>query len=331
MSGPSESHPPASRLRIVLALATVFACGCLVAVQSRINGELGQRLGDGFLAALISFASGLVVLFVGAIFWRPGRLGVRRVVDAVRTREMPWWYALGGAAGASFVLGQGLTVGLLGVALFTVATVCGQTIASLVVDHRGLGTMRPRPATPLRIVGAALAVVAVGIAVSDRIREDAPYLALLLPLVAGVAIGWQQAVNGQIRSVSRSAFTATIINFLVGTVVLVVAAIIHAAVVGWHVEFPSEPWLYVGGLVGIVFIAVTAVIVRIIGVLLLGVALLAGQLTTSVLFDLFLPVEGAHLTATTLVGTVLIFAAVTLVAVPSPGRGVRGTSGGPAR
>jgi transporter family-2 protein len=321
MNPPLPIPPEVTPARLAVALAAAFGTGTLVAVQSRINGELGQRLGDGFLAAFISFGSGLVILALASIVWRPGRQGIGRVVVALRERSIPWWLVLGGVGGAVFVLGQGLTVGALGVALFTIAVVCGQTVSSLLIDHRGLARMPATPATPRRILGAVLAVVAVGIAVSDRLRPDAPYLALIIPLVAGLLVGWQQAVNGQVRQVARSAFTATFGNFLVGTVVLGIALLIHVAVAGWAVDPVGEWWLYVGGLVGCVFIAAQAVIVRTTGVLLMGLALLAGQLVASVALDLLMPVSGGGLHVVTVVGSALVLVAVVVAALP--GRSVR--------
>jgi transporter family-2 protein len=317
MNPPLPIPPEVTPARLAVALVAAFGTGTLVALQSRINGELGQRLGDGFLAAFLSFGSGLLVLALASLVWRPGRRGIVRVVVALRERSIPWWLVFGGIGGALFVLGQGLTVGVLGVALFTIAVVCGQTVSSLLLDHRGLALMPATPATPRRVVGAALAVVAVGVAVSDRVRPDAPYLMLVIPLVAGLLVGWQQAVNGQVRQVSGSAFTATFGNFLVGTAVLGVALLAHIAVAGWSPELPGEWWLYVGGLVGCVFIAVQAVIVRVTGVLLLGLALLAGQLAASVLLDLLTPVEGAGIHVVTIVGSALVLVAVVVAAWPS--------------
>src|SRR3954468_8278502 len=109
MSTPPEvtpAVPPAAAahpLRLALLLAIAFVAGAGVALQSRVNGELGASLGDGFFAAVISFGSGFVILCIGTLFWRPGRRGMARVATAVRTRSIPWWYVVGGAAGAVFV------------------------------------------------------------------------------------------------------------------------------------------------------------------------------------------------------------------------------------
>lgn len=316
-------------MRHAVAIAAAVLCGALTAAQSRINGELAVELGDGFLAAVISFGSGLVLLAVALAVVPADRRGIARVVAALRRREIPWWLVLGGIGGASFVLGQGLTVGLLGVAMFTVAVVCGQTISSLLLDHHGVAAAEARPATVPRVAGAVLAVVAVVVSVADRIRPDVPWGAMLIPLAAGFIVGFQQAVNGQVRTVARSALAATFVNFLVGTIVLVIALAIHVAVSGWRADFPSEPWLYLGGLIGCIFIAVQTVLVRITGVLVLGLALLTGQIGASVLFDLVLPVEGTGLRVLTAIGAALVFVAVLVAAIP--GRQVTASRGSPSR
>ena len=86
-------------LPLWLALVLALLCGALVATQSRINGELGSRLGDGFTAAAISFGSGLVILVVALAVAPAGRRGLARVREALRDRRLRWWYVCGGAAG----------------------------------------------------------------------------------------------------------------------------------------------------------------------------------------------------------------------------------------
>lgn len=305
-----------SNLRLALLLLAAFGTGVLVALQSRINGQLGQQLGDGFLAALISFGSGFVILSVACLFWRPGRRGIVRVASAVRTRRIPWWFVVGGTAGALFVLSQTLVVGLVGVALFTVGVVAGQTVSSLAIDRRGMGSMAAKPLTARRLVGAGLALAAVVLAGSSEVRPGIAAWVLLVPFAAGLAVGWQQAVNGQVRTIAESALTATFGNFAVGASVLLVAAVIHTAIVGWPTHFPTTPWLYLGGLVGTVFIGGQSTIVRSTGVLLLGLAVLSGQLLTAVLFDLLAPVQSHPIALLTIVGSGLTLVAVATVSLP---------------
>jgi transporter family-2 protein len=300
----------------VVSVALAVVCGIGVASQSRVNGALGEEMHDGFAAALISFGSGLLIMIIAMAFWRRGRRGLRQVVTAVRTRAIPFWYLLGGAGGAALVLSQGLVAGILGVALFTIGIVAGQTIGGLVVDRRGLGTMRPNPLTLRRLLGAILALVAVGIAVSAQLGGPVPFWMLILPFIAGCATSWQQAVNGQVRAVAESAATATLINFTTGTLVLAIAFVIDSIASGWPTRLPSEPWMYIGGAIGVFFIAVSAMVVRTIGVLLLSLATISGQLIASLVIDAIFPAEDSTIAITTILGTLLTLVAVAVTAWP---------------
>ena len=311
------SPPRAASAPRVLAVLGAVLVGVLTASQSRVNSALALEIGDGYLASVISFGSGLVILLIVLAFWRPGRDGVAWLVVAVRSRRTPWWYLFGGFAGALFVLSQGLTGSLLGVALFTIAVVCGQTLSGLVVDRLGMGSVAPAAITITRLLGSLLALVAVGWAVSSQIRSDIAIWVFVLPLLAGIGIGWQQAVNGQVRVAAGSALTATLVNFVAGTTALAVAAIVHVSIVGWPEALPGTPWLYLGGLLGAIFIGLGVVVVRHTGVLLLGLGAIAGQLLMSLALDFLAPVAGRGVEWTTVLGTALTLTAVLIAAIPS--------------
>ena len=275
----------AGRLGTALAVAATVLAGVGVATQSRVNGELGQRFDDGFTAALVSFSSGWVLLLVIVLSTRRGRAAVRRIPAALRAGELPWWMLLGGAAGGFFVLSQGLVAGILGVAIFTVALVSGQTVTGMVADARGFAGARVTPPTLARLSGAALTVLAVAVAVAGDLGGSIPWPALILPLLAGVGAGMQQAMNGRVRQVSGSPLAATLVNFTVGTAALLVVTVVSLAVNGLPAQPPTEAYLYTGGAIGVVFIAIQAAAVARVGVLLLGMCLVLGQLMAAVVFD----------------------------------------------
>ena len=56
--------------RTAPALAAAVVSGALVAVQARVNAGLAERLDDPLLAAVLSFATGLVVV-VAVVLARP--------------------------------------------------------------------------------------------------------------------------------------------------------------------------------------------------------------------------------------------------------------------
>jgi len=300
-----------------------FGVGALVAVQAHLNGELADGLDSGLagaaVAALLSFGSGFLLLCVISGLNPRMRRGLREVADAARRRRLRPWHLVGGAGGAALVTAQGVTVGTIGVALFTVAVVAGQTSSAMLVDKIGVGPAGRHPVTTGRAVGAGLAVVAVALAVSERLGVDsglAPVALLLacVPLLAGAATAWQQAVNGQV-SVVGGPLAASAINFVVGTVVLVLFALTAVTVSGMPSTPPTDWWLYLGGAIGVVFITAAAALVRFLGVLVFGLCAIAGQVITSLVVDLAL--TDIHIGALTVAGAVLTLAGVAIAAIPS--------------
>ena len=298
-----------------MVVVSVFL-GTLVAVQSRINGEMGRRLDDGYLAAVVSIGSGLVLLTVAVAGTRAGRASMRRWVSAVTGGDYPKWYFIGGVCGAVLVLSQGLTAAILGIALFSVAIVAGQTVSGLVVDRRGLGTMQPKAITWPRVLGMVLMIIAVAWAVSGQLQLAGAGALLLFPLLAGFVISFQQAINGQVKQITDSILITTWANFAVAIVVLLIAFVVHGLVAGWPAGLPTAWWMYLGGPLGLIFIACVAAFVHRIGVLVLGLCTTAGTLIGSLLLDVIVPPAGHTLAWTTVAGTFLALVAIGVTAIP---------------
>ncbi|SEB52859.1 transporter family-2 protein [Microbacterium hydrocarbonoxydans] len=306
---------PTRRLSPPVALGGAVAIGVMTAVQARINGVLGVRVDNGIVAGLISFAVGLLALAAVIACIPSARRGVVRLAGGIRQRTIPFWMLLGGACGALTVSTQGITAGVLGVSLFTVGVVAGQTLHGLVLDRIGFGPAGVVAVTPGRVLGGALALAAVGISLSGDVLATAPLWMLLLPFAAGVGIAWQAATNGRLAQRVQSPIAATFMSFIAGTIALLVAAGISVALRGMPAQPPAEPWLYVGGLLGAAYILLGAFIVAHTGVLLMGLGSVLGQLTASVVIDLVWPAAaGPQLWQ--LLGMVVVAVASVIVALP---------------
>lgn len=314
-------------MRAFLWLLTSIAAGGALALQGRINGELGARLDHGMLAAFISFAVGSVVL-AGLLAVSPGpRAGVRRLVGVIRDGSMPWWYASTGLLGAFLVATQGLVVGTLGVAVFTVGVVAGQTTSGLAVDRMGLGGLAKKPITPPRVIGALLGLTAVGLALIGTGELDGAWL-IVLPFVAGLLQSLQQALGGLVQRHSGSAIAQAVSNFLVGTVALGLIVLVLTVAGVRSQPLPGEPWLYVGGVLGILFVALMSVAVHHLGVLTMGLGVICGQVIASVLLDIAFP-AGHAVTIWSLLGAALTIVAVAVSAIRRPrGAAARSASAG---
>lgn len=302
------------RLPVPVALGGAVAIGAMTAIQARINGVLGVHIDDGIVAGLVSFAAGLVILIVATLASPAARAGAGRLWRGIRARTVPNWMLLGGACGALTVSTQGVTAGVLGVSLFTVGVVAGQTVHGLVLDRIGFGPAGVVAVTPGRVLGGFFALAAVGVSLSGDVIARTPLWLLLLPFAAGVGIAWQTAANGRLSQRVASPMAATLMSFIAGTAVLIVAASISVAVQGPPEALPIEPWLYLGGLLGFAYILLGVAIVAHTGVLLLGLGSVLGQLTTSVIIDLLWPPASgpAHWQLATMIAVAVASVAVAL-------------------
>lgn len=307
--------PQTRRLPVPAALGGAAAIGAMTAIQARMNGVLGVRIDDGIVAGLISFSVGLAALLVVVAALPSARAGVGRLRRGLRGGEVPIWMLLGGACGALTVSTQGLTAGILGVSLFTVGVVAGQTVNGLLLDRLGIGPAGVVAVTPGRVLGGVFALAAVAISLSGDALTRAPWWLLVLPFAAGVGIAWQSATNGRLAQRVQSPMTATLVSFIAGTVVLTIAAVLSVMIGGMPEALPAEPWLYLGGLLGFAYILLGATIVAHTGVLLLGLGAVLGQLVTSTIIDLLWPAAAgpAHWQ---LFAMIAVAVASVIVAVP---------------
>ncbi|MEI2268876.1 DMT family transporter [Microbacterium sp. No. 7] len=281
---------PSAPASVSPALLGAVSVGVLTAVQARINGQLGVRLEHAMAAAVVSFASGLLLIALISVLTPAGRRGAGALARGIRDHTIPWWMLVGGAAGAFTVGTQSFAVGIVGVSLFTVGIVAGQTVGGLVFDRIGFGPGGVVAVTVPRLVGGVLALgaVAVMLIAGDGLA-GVPVWMVILPVFVGVGLAWQQATNGRLRARVGTPLTATLVNFVVGTVILTVLAVIVTLVGGPPATPPGEPWLYLGGVLGVTYIVMSAAIVARTGVLLFGLAAVSGQLVASLVLDALWP------------------------------------------
>ena len=269
--------------------------GVMIALQARANGELSYRLDNAPQAALVSFSSGLFFITIYAIFSPKIKDGIKRLRSAVSSGEIPKIRLLAGSLGGAFVALQTSVVPLIGVALYSVASIAGQSAVSLLVDRIGLTGGGVKLISPRRIAAAFITVIAVLVSVLDKLEADNFQLfALLLAVIAGALVGVQRALNGQINEYSQNSYTTSLLNFITGTSFLTLFIIILIAL--GRVELQPLPigpwWIYTGGVIGVIYIAATSLIVQHLGVLTFTLFSVGGQLIASLLLDIYSPTQG---------------------------------------
>jgi transporter family-2 protein len=301
----SKEH---SRLDI---LATVS--GVMIALQARVNGELSHRLSNGVEAALVSFGSGLIVVALIAAFSPAIKSGITNLRGAVSRKEIPRWTLFAGALGGTFVAIQTHVVPVIGVAIYSVASIAGQTAASLLVDRLGITGGGKKKITVRRLAAAIFTVLAVFISVFDRIEKaNLALFAVFLAGVAGAVVGVQRALNGQINEHSHQSYTTSLLNFFMGTSFLVlVLTVIQIFGDAPLAALPADTWwMYTGGVIGVIYIAFTAKIVQHLGVLTFTLFSVGGNLLGSLLVDFLLPTKGVHISWYLITGIAMTYLGV---------------------
>jgi transporter family-2 protein len=270
-------------------------------------------MGNPIEAALISFGSGLIIISLISIFTPSIRRGMKNLKVAVRSKEIPVWTLFAGMLGGSFVAVQTQIVPIIGVAIYSVASIAGQTAASLIVDRIGLTGGGKKEITFRRVAAAGVTVLAVLVSVLDRVEaQNLSLYAVIFGCFAGAIVGVQRALNGQINESTRQSFATSWLNFIMGTTFLVIFLTIGVLINRTEiVALPSGPWwMYTGGVIGVIYIAFTSTIVQHLGVLTFTLISVGGQLVGSLLIDLYSPTKGVQVSAYLVTGILMTYLGV---------------------
>lgn len=296
------------RLDLLAALS-----GVLISLQTRANGELSHHLNNGLEAALISFGSGLIIILIITPFNSHIKEGITNLRRAVSDSQIAKWKLLAGSLGGSFVAIQTQVVPLIGVAIYSVASIAGQTATSLVVDRIGLTGGGKKPISLRRILAASITVLAVLISVLDRLNiNDVSKLAVLGGCLAGGLVGFRSALNGEINEHTQQSFTTSLLNFITGTLFLLI--LMSAGLLIGKIQLSSIPggpwWMYTGGVLGVIYIAFISTIVQHLGVLTFTLLSVGGQLVSALLIDIVSPTDGVHVSIYLITGIAMTYAGV---------------------
>lgn len=302
----SDDKPVAAHVTPTVAIA--LAAGVLGGVQPKINAVLGARVGSAVLASLVNFTAAFAVVVV-VLALRPE---TRRRLRDLRSWPVPRWTLTAGLGGAVVVMAGVVAVEKIGVAIFSVAFFSGQITFGLIVDRIGIGSGGVRPAVAARVQAALLAIAAVVVSQIGRPVGGFEPALVAIVVAAGAASAFQAAFNGRITGVVGDAFAATAVNVSVGLAAVgaTVGVLAGTGQLGTR-HWPTQPWLYTGGLLGVTIVLSLAIASASLGVLRATLAMLAAQLVTAFAVDW--AVQDVAPTPGVIGGAALVVVAVVLV------------------
>lgn len=287
--------------------------GLVLPIQTLVNTRLRASTGTPFSSSMISFAVGTITLLIVATAVIGGDYGIAQAFDE------PLWIWFGGLLGVVALTGNILLFPHLGAVQTVVLPIAGQVIMGLIVDHFGLFESPQSSLTVVRAIGAIIVligVIAVVATPSDATSSEDSATALWLWRLAGFIFGCftasQSAINGHLGQVTGSPVSAALVSFAVGVTALVIVNI----VLRWRPRIerpegkPNPWWMWIGGVLGALFIFGNAALVPQIGTGLTVVAGLLGSMLGSLIID---RVSGAPIKSRQVLGIALLLTGVVLI------------------
>ncbi|GLB46069.1 membrane protein [Philodulcilactobacillus myokoensis] len=267
--------------------------GVELPLQTSINSSLGKRAGSPFLATTTNFAVGtiflaIVTLLIGQSLW----------ISKAALVANPWWIWLGGILGDIAITANVLLFPRLGAIQTVIMPILGQIIMSMMIDNFGLFHSPEFPFTWIRLVGvlvlfAGVLIVVVQPGLLSQDKETKSHGALLwqiIGVIAGMCQASQTAINGQLGVALNSPIKASYVSFITGTIALIVFVGIleHDFNHLKRAIGKGNPWwLWIGGIMGSLFVLGNLFIAPRIGTGAAVVLALLGNIIGSLIVDKF--------------------------------------------
>ncbi|GAW98418.1 DMT family transporter [Secundilactobacillus mixtipabuli] len=286
----------------MLAILIGLVIGIGLPMQTSINSRLRAAVGSPFLASLVSFGIGTVFLAVMTLLDHRSLL-----IGGSFISNRPFWLWLGGLLGVIYLTGNIILFPKLGSVQTVIFPVLGQILAGIMIDDLGLFYSPVSRLTVVRGLGALLVLLGVTVTVAgnswveritgqaglETVEEQSPQTAHLMlwrlfGVLAGMLSATQTAVNGHLGEVLGSKIQAAYVSFLVGTITLIVIVFVLRPKLQFQRDSGHTPWwMWIGGLLGALFVLGNVYLVPIIGTGFAVIIVLIGLMIGSLLIDQF--------------------------------------------
>ncbi|GHP14448.1 membrane protein [Lentilactobacillus fungorum] len=284
---------------MLMFMLMALIAGFLLSNQSPINTDLSRIVNSPFIAGSISFVVGTLFLGILALTMS-GRLTPS--IGFIQTQ--PMWIWLGGVLGVIYLTSNILLFPKIGAIQTTILPILGQIVMGSIIDWLGWFGTAKVAMTPWRLTGIMVLVVGVLVAVvlpNSRNRDIRQFDSAVTHnqrtavagwqiwgVIVGVFAAMQQAINGHLGALLNSTSQAAFISFFIGTILIIIVALLIDRRLPTIRELKTtQPWNWLGGLLGSSFLFVTVVAVPQIGTGLTIMMGLIGQIIGSILIQQF--------------------------------------------
>jgi len=248
--------------------------GLLLSIMVAANGGLAEIYGV-HAASVVIHIVGLVLITSITLFKR----------DRLFAKGRPWYLYLGGAIGVVTVLFTNVPFGRISVSAILALGLFGQGVLGLIVDQYGWMGMPKHAFHKKKLIG--LLLVLAGIASMITSFE---LVAVLLSFIAGANIVVSRTLNAKLAELTNVRIS-TFFNYFVGLTVAIVVYLLfgrNELGVPAALHLSSNWFLYTGGALGMIMIALTNILVVKISAFYLSLLLFMGQVAAGIVIDILL-------------------------------------------
>lgn len=138
---------------------------------------------------------------------------------------------------------------------------------------------------------------------------------IILTLLSGAFLPIQAGLNSRLGKAAESPLYASLFSFLVGIIALIVYIIVTGQTLSWAGVSKAPGYLWIGGLLGAFYIAVTIQAFPVLGPGLTFGLIVAGQMVVSLFLDHFNVLVAQHnpINPMKLLGGILVIIGVVII------------------
>lgn len=269
-------------------------------LQTGINARLTHKLGSPYNASFVSFIIAFIFLLLLVFITEQNYF-----IPFGELAGEPLWIWMGGVCGFIFLTGNIVLFARLGGVQTVIFPVLGQILMGLIIDNFGLFYAPQTDLTLLRILGAILVLLGVINVVMakktldnnllNKPKRQHTLLWQIFGIIAGMLSTVQTAVNGHLGIILASPVKAAVISFIIGIALLAVICVIillqRKAVPALRIEPRRREnypwWIWLGGILGGLFVLTNAYLSNIIGTGMTIIAILIGSTSGGLIIDCF--------------------------------------------
>ena len=255
--------------------------GALVSLAIVFNGGLSQHYGL-YLATVIIHVVGLIFIAV-LVFIKKNK---------IRHKMQPWYFYIGGFLGVIIVLFTNAAFSRISVSAILALGLLGQCIGGIIFDQYGLLGMPKTPFTKKKLFGITLIIMGI-----VPMINSFEIIAVLISFGAGLLVLVARTLNANLSEVT-SVQTSTFYNYVIGLIGAIVALLLlgrgDIGSFSFDLSVSANHWhLYLGGVVGVVFVSIVNFSVKKITAFYLTLLMFTGQIFTGIILDVILTGEFA--------------------------------------